>query len=166
VLVGIIDAAPEPAVLLTVRAQGLRRHAGQIAFPGGRMDAGDRDMVDTALREAREETGLAPGTVQVVGFLPEQAIISGYRVTPVVARLESLPPLTPDPVEVAECFLLPWRHVMDDRHHVPAERPASHGTSRPYDILYGERRIWGATARILQSLREQALAPTPRSAGT
>ena len=147
------------AVLLTRRTDALRHHAGQVSFPGGRIDAGDAGPIDAALREAHEEIGLAPARVQLLGYLDPLATVTGYRVLPVVARIPADFVPQPEPSEVAEVFEVPlqWlmapenlariaiefggraRHVLEFRRH----------DSNP------EQRIWGVTASILFNLRER-----------
>jgi 8-oxo-dGTP pyrophosphatase MutT (NUDIX family) len=156
VLIALIDAPEAPGILLTVRAAGLRHHAGQIAFPGGVIEAGDAGPAAAAMREAQEEVGLDPDHVTVLGYLADQAVFTGYRITPVVARIavEFVPRL--DIGEVRQTFVLPWANLLDAR----SERESVHrigGVDVPVtDLHFGEHRIWGATAGILFALRELA----------
>ena len=139
----------EPAVVLTQRTSHLAHHAGQIAFPGGRREGDDDSPERTALREAREEIGLEPGRVQLLGRLPEYRTSTGFAVTPVVGWAE--PPLvyTPDPHEVAEVFEVPLAFLLDTRNH-RYESAFYRGRMRHYWAMpYGERFIWGATAGML-----------------
>jgi len=148
VLLLVVNYA-EPAVVFTQRTAHLADHAGQIAFPGGRCETDDCDPETTALREAREEIGLEPGRVQVLGRLPEYRTSTGYAVTPVVGWAE--PPLafTPDPHEVAEVFEVPLAFLLDTRNH-RYESAFYRGRMRHYWAMpYGERFIWGATAGML-----------------
>jgi len=151
VLVGIVGR-DEPSVILTQRTAHLRDHAGQISFPGGRMEADDPDPAATALREAQEEVGLTAASCRILGELSAYDTITGFRVFPIVAWVE--PPVTfaPDPVEVAEVFEVPLAFVVDRRNH----RRDSHvrgEVERSYWVLpYRNRYIWGATAGMLVNL--------------
>lgn len=149
VLVLIVNHAPGPAVLFTRRTSHLTDHAGQIALPGGRCDEGDCTPENTALREAREEVGLPPERVAILGRLPEYRTSTGFAVTPVVGWAE--PPLEyrPDPHEVAEIFEVPLAFLLDPRNH-RYESAFYKGRLRKYWAMpYGERFIWGATAGML-----------------
>ena len=162
VLVPIVDRA-EPGLLLTVRTADLRTHAGQIAFPGGRLDANE-DAVAAALREAEEEIGLDPATVDVVGALDPYRTITNFIVTPVVAIVPPGLTLTARDGEVAEIFEVPLAFVVD-----PANRVLRHidllGRARAYhEIQWRDRRIWGATAAMIVNLaRRLELAPVESS---
>ncbi len=154
VLVPLVDHPGAPTVVLTVRGQGLRHHAGQVSFPGGSIEAGDLDPAAAALREAREEIGLDPQFVTIIGYLPDHVIISGFRVTPVVARVRPGFSLEMDRREVQAVFEVPLAHVFDVRHHRP-RRHRFRGTDvdmELIDIPYGEHNIWGATAGMLLTL--------------
>lgn len=155
VLVGIADGAEGPRLILTKRASHLRNHPGQIAFPGGRRDPGDPDIVATALREAEEEIGLPPSAVEVMGELPAHETVTGYEVTPILARIHRDFTARPEPGEVAEIFAAPLAHVTDpSRFRV--ERRIWRGTWRNYYIVpWGPYYIWGATARILRGLADR-----------
>jgi 8-oxo-dGTP pyrophosphatase MutT (NUDIX family) len=154
VLLPIILRDPSPTVLFTQRATALKNHAGQISFPGGRLEASDVNPAATALREAREEVGLDPRFVTVIGFLPDHIIGSGFRVTPVVAFVRPGFALLPDSREVQETFEVPLDYLFDPanfkprmRQYVPDLPPVQLN-----DIPYGERNIWGATAGMLINL--------------
>jgi len=146
-------------VLLTERASSMRTHAGQIAFPGGRVEAGDRDVVDAALRETEEEIGLAREHVEVLGFLDDQLVISGYRVTPVVGLVRPGFELRLDPTEVAASFEVPLAYILDPANHRP--RPVVlGGIEMPFkDVTFGDRRIWGMTAGVLFTLAASLTEP-------
>jgi 8-oxo-dGTP pyrophosphatase MutT (NUDIX family) len=151
VLVPII-AHPQPTVLLTLRGRHLKAHAGQVSFPGGRIEADDAHPEAAALREAAEEIGLAPGAARIVGRLGEHITGTGYSVTPVVALLH--PPLTlrPDPAEVDEVFELPLADVLDPATQTFEERVIL-GRARRFWVVRHERHlIWGATAAMLVAL--------------
>lgn len=158
VLVPLLDRPQGATLLLTVRASGLRHHAGQVAFPGGQIEPHDADPAAAALREAHEEIGLAPHLAKVLGYLPEQLILTGFRVTPVVALVQPQAVLRVDPAEVATAFELPLQVLLDGSHHQLGSRVIHGVTVTSRDILYGPHRIWGATAAMLDSLRELALA--------
>jgi len=151
VLVGIIGRA-EPTVILTQRTAHLRDHAGQISFPGGRMEADDPDPAATALREAQEEIGLTAASCRILGELNPYDTITGFRVFPIVAWVEPPVSFAPDPFEVEEVFEVPLAFVVDPANH---RRDSYHkgGVERSYWVVpYGERYIWGATAGMLVNL--------------
>ncbi|NBB96903.1 MAG: NUDIX domain-containing protein [Alphaproteobacteria bacterium] len=152
VLIAVDDAG---GVVLTKRASHLRHHPGQIAFPGGRQDAGDPDLAATALREAREEIGLDRGQVRLLGALPTHETVTGFLVTPYLARIDGAFTPTPEPGEVAEVFRAPLSHVMDPARYV-IERRIWRGTWRHfYAVPWGPYYIWGASARMLRGLAER-----------
>lgn len=154
VLVGVREGV-DPRVVLTVRTAHLASHAGQVAFPGGGSDPGDRDVIATALRESREEIGLDPGHVSPLGFLDMFETISGYCVTPVVARIAEQAMLAPAPDEVAEVFEVPLSFFLEPanlRRYTMEYR----GHRRPMvEFVHGGHRIWGATAAMLLNLLQR-----------
>jgi len=156
VLVAVAGEGHAARILLTKRSSALRHHPGQIAFPGGKQDSGDADLHATALREAHEEIGLAPGAVDILADLPPHETVTGFDVTPVLARVPA--PFVPraEPGEVVEAFAVPLAHVLDrDRFRV--ERRRWKGTWRHYYVVpFGPYYIWGATARILRGLADLA----------
>ena len=154
VLIGLVDRH-EPMVLLTRRTHNLRTHSGQIAFPGGRIDADDRDAVAAALRECEEETGIAPNEVSVMGRLPRYFSGSGYRITPVVARIAPNHVLRPNPDEVDAVFEVPLGFLMRPENHVLASRHWQGKTRYFFEMTYGEHRIWGVTAGIIRMMYER-----------
>ena len=152
VLVPLINRAGGVQVLLTQRTPHLDDHAGQISFPGGRVEAGDASREDTALRETEEEIGLARGLVTVLGRLPDYEIPSGFRITPVVGWIEPPFTLKLDPFEVAEAFEAPLGHFLAAANYQRREF-RFRGRHRHYmAIPFEGRYIWGATAGMLYNL--------------
>ena len=151
VLVPVVDR-PEPSVILTLRPDTLRQHAGQIAFPGGRVDPGDEGPIGAALREAQEEIALPPSAVDVIGLADSYRTITGYEVTPVIGVVQPDLPLTPTPGEVAAIFEAPLDFLLRPEHqHV--RTVLWRGRERSYyEIVWEGRRIWGATAAMIVNL--------------
>ncbi|HEX8216191.1 MAG TPA: CoA pyrophosphatase [Allosphingosinicella sp.] len=158
VLVAVVDR-PRPTVILTLRPETMRKHPGQISFPGGRLDPGDEGPIDAALREAEEEIGLNPGLVEVIGTADRYRTITGFEVTPVIGIVPPDLELTPHPGEVAAVFEAPLDHLFDPAHQV-VRTVEWRGRERSYfEIDYEGRRIWGATAAMIVNLsRRLALA--------
>jgi 8-oxo-dGTP pyrophosphatase MutT (NUDIX family) len=152
VLVGLVDRAGGPALLLTQRTEHLRDHAGQICFPGGRIEAGDESAGAAALREAEEEIGLDPARVGIIGELPPYQTVTGFRIHPVVGWVSPPFELQPDPFEVAEVFEVPLRFVLDPGNHRRQSYRRGPVTRGYYVLPYQGRFIWGATAGILVNL--------------
>ena len=152
VLVPIIAREEGLTVLLTQRAAHLARHASQISFPGGRIEAGDSGPLEAALRETEEEIGLQREYVSVAGYLPPHLVISGYWITPVVGLVRSGFTLKLDPREVEGTFEAPLAHVFNPRNHQTRERTLGEAKMLVHDIPYGPHQIWGATAGILIAL--------------
>lgn len=153
VLVPVLDAPGGPSLLFTVRAANLARHAGQIAFPGGRLEPGERD-VDAALRETREEVGLAVGLDQVVGRLDDVPSPFGLVVTPFVAIVPWPVPLTLDGAEATEAFTVELARL---RRTVPSveRRVTPWGERLLHAYEVDERRIWGLTGNVVKDLLER-----------
>ena len=149
VLVALVDRPDGLTVLLTQRASQLAKHAAQVSFPGGRLEPSDPDVASAALREAQEEIGLDPSQVNVIGYLPDHLVISGFRVTPVLALVTPPISLTPNPAEVAEVFEVPMSHVFDRGNHKARMRRVGDEDMLLYDIPWQGHSIWGATAGML-----------------
>jgi len=157
VLVPLVHGA-EPGVLLTLRAPHLKDHAGQVAFPGGRMEPEDGSAEATALREAHEEIGLPPGQVELAGRLPDYVTGTAYRITPVLGLLPSGLALSPCEDEVAAIFTLPLSTLLDPA--APQRRRAEwRGRQREFWVWpHPEHYVWGATAAILVHLAQRLRA--------
>ena len=154
VLVPLIDRAEGMTVLLTRRTAHLSAHAGQIAFPGGRAETGDRDASATALRETEEEVGLPRDHVTLIGRLDTYVTGTGYEITPVVGLVRVPFPLTIDPLEVAEAFEVPLDFVLDPANHRRTERVFGQRLRVFFVLPFADRQIWGATAGMLVNLAE------------
>ena len=151
VLVAVVDRN-EPTVILTVRTETVRRHPGQIAFPGGRIDPEDDGPVDAALREAEEEIGLSRTVVEVIGIADRYRTITGYEVTPVVGVVPPGLVLTAQPTEVAAIFEAPLHYLLQPEHQL-VRTVQWQGAERSYfEIEWQGRRIWGATAAMIVNL--------------
>jgi len=140
------------SVLLTQRTDHLHDHAGQISFPGGRMDPEDLDPHDTALRESEEEIGLDRKAVEIIGHLPQYLTVSGYSVTPVVGLVKPQAEYVLDAFEVADVFEVPLHFLMNPANHQVRVWESDQGSRRFYSMPYENRFIWGATAGMLRNL--------------
>jgi 8-oxo-dGTP pyrophosphatase MutT (NUDIX family) len=151
VLVAVVDR-PDPTVILTLRPETMRKHPGQVSFPGGRIDPGDDGPIAAALREAEEEIGLPPSAVTVIGVADRYRTVTGFEVTPVLGLVPPGLTLVPHPGEVAAVFEAPLRHIFDPAHqHV--RTALWRGKERTYyEIMWEDRRIWGATAAMIVNL--------------
>jgi len=157
VLVPVIDRS-EPTVLLTLRTAELASHAGQVAFPGGKIDPGDQSPAAAALREAKEETGLAPSLVEPIGYLDLYLTFSGFRILPTVARVMPDFTLVLNPREVTETFEVPLAFLMMPENHQRKTRDWNGIAREYYAIAFENRYIWGITAGILRNLYERVCA--------
>ena len=156
VLVGVVAHPQAPSVLLTRRHDGLRHHAGQVSFPGGRIESFDSTPAAAALREAHEEVGLAPDYVSLAGLSSPYRTGTGFLVTPVVGFIQPGFSLTPNPAEVADIFETPFGFLMDPANHEQHERQGPGGeTRRFYAMTHEDRFIWGATAGMLRALYDR-----------
>lgn len=155
VLIPVVASEPEATVILTERTDHLSAHAGQIAFPGGKIDAGDEGPAAAALREAEEEIGLAPTGVTIIGALVPYLSRTGFRVVPVLARVEPGYELTLNQNEVADVFEVPLPFLMTPANHTRAVRTFGGIERYFYEMPFGERYIWGVTAGIIRGLYEQ-----------
>ncbi|MDK9698392.1 MAG: CoA pyrophosphatase [Siculibacillus sp.] len=156
VLIGLVEVAGETRVILTQRTEHLAAHAGQVAFPGGKIDADDGSAIVTALREAEEEIGLDRANVEPVGCLPPYASGSGYRIVPVIAHVRPGLDYAPNPHEVADVFEVPLSFLMTGSNHRVGSRVWNGRTGYFYEMPYGERYIWGVTAGIIRQIWERA----------
>lgn len=150
VLVPVSIASGSPRLILTKRSSALKHHPGQIAFPGGKVDAGDKDACAAALREAWEEIGLPQDLPEILGCLPEHETVTGFSVTPVVALIREDFAARPEAGEVAEVFSVPLGHVLDTDNYIIESRRWRGARRRYYTVPYGPYYIWGATARMLR----------------
>jgi 8-oxo-dGTP pyrophosphatase MutT (NUDIX family) len=152
VLVPITSHGGTTGIVLTQRSHELPTHAGQISFPGGKIDPSDKDPLDTALRETHEEIGLERSFVEVLGFLDPYETGTGYRILPVIGAVRSGFRLVPEPGEVDEIFDVPFSFLMSPENHKRHTKTFS-GIKRHFHAMpYGERYIWGATAGIIKNL--------------
>lgn len=158
VLVPLVERAAGLTVLLTERAATLKDHAGQISFPGGRIEPDDQDAWHAALREAFEEIGLASTLVEFAGYLPDHYVITGFRVTPVVGFVNPEYSLRVAKAEVHDVFEVPLDFILDATNHKARRRQLGDIEFEVHDIPYGARNIWGATAGMLLSLRRMLKA--------
>lgn len=160
VLIAIRVHDTEPSLILTKRSSALKHHPGQIAFPGGKQDDDDADLTDTALREAWEEIGLPRDAARVLGGLPPHETVTGFRVTPILALIDTDFDLKPETGEVAEVFDVPLTHVLNRENYLVQGRRWRGATRHYYTVPLGPYYIWGATARMLRGWAE-AMAQCP-----
>lgn len=155
VLVPLIERRSGTQVILTKRSSALKHHPGQVAFPGGKQDEGDVDIIAAALREAEEEIALDRSNVEVLGTLPAHETVTGFIVTPVLARVHTHFEPRAEPGEVAEVFEAPLAHVTDPARFIIQSRRWRGQRRHYYTVPYGPYYIWGATARILRALADR-----------
>ncbi|WP_422048440.1 CoA pyrophosphatase [Shimia sp.] len=155
VLVPIEIKSGIPHVILTKRASHLKHHPGQIAFPGGKQDEADADVIAAALREAREEIGLPSENVDVLGTLPTHETVTSFMVTPVLGHVRDAFDVIPEPGEVDEVFSVPLSHVTDPARFSVQYRRWQGKRRHYFTVPFGPYYIWGATARILRGLAER-----------
>ncbi len=160
VLVPVVAREPEVKVLLTVRTSHLNSHGGQIAFPGGKIEDIDATPVETALREAEEEVGIARNLITPLSLLDLHNTGTGFRIIPVLAVVDPACVPRPHPGEVDEIFEVPLSFLMEEQNHIQHIREWKERRVRFYAMEYGQRFIWGATAAILRNLYERLYAPS------
>jgi 8-oxo-dGTP pyrophosphatase MutT (NUDIX family) len=158
VLIPIVLHAEQPSVILTLRSANLRKHTGQIAFPGGVIDEGDASAIHAALRETEEEIGLLRNVPQVIGQLPDYVSGSGFRIKPVVALVPSNHALKINRDEVEEVFEVPLAFLMNPENHIRSSREWQGVERFYYEMPYEKHRIWGVTAGIIRAFYERVFA--------
>lgn len=151
VLAPIIECDGQLDLILTKRSSALKHHPGQIAFPGGKKDEGDADVIATALREAEEEIGLPTTLVDVLGTMPSHETVTGFSVTPVFGLVKGPFEIRPEPGEVEEVFHVPLTHVLDAGNYLIQSRRWRGSRRHYFAVPYGPYYIWGATARMLRA---------------
>lgn len=154
VLVPVVERA-EPMVLLTLRTEELATHAGQVAFPGGKIDAHDISPLAAALRETEEEIGIDRGKIEPIGYLDLYLTFSGFRILPALARVSPDYRLALNPREVTEAFEVPLAFLMDEANHQRLTRDWKGITRQHFAMPFEQRHIWGVTAGILRNLYER-----------
>jgi 8-oxo-dGTP pyrophosphatase MutT (NUDIX family) len=164
VLVPIVAHPEGLTVLFTQRTVHLKAHSGQVSFPGGRAEPGDPTPEFTALRESQEEIGLPPERVEILARLSDYITRTGYQVTPIVGLLTPPLELVPDPREVQEVFEVPLAFLLDPRNHVRQTRELQGRSVGFYEMKFGPRVIWGATAGMLVNLYRQLACDAPPGA--
>ncbi|MGB3723785.1 MAG: CoA pyrophosphatase [Pacificimonas sp.] len=151
VLIPLIAHQANPAMLMTVRNAAMKRHAGQVAFPGGRADPGET-AVETALREAEEEVALRPADVEIIGRIDDYSTGTGYRITPIIGIVPSGLTLVPEEAEVSDIFELPLSRALSAAHHIEDEAEWRGAMRRYYRVDWQPQNVWGATAGIIVNL--------------
>lgn len=158
VMITAVDHHDGATLILTKRADHLRKHAGQIAFPGGSIDPEDASPEAAALREMEEEIGLDPAAVEVLGRLPDYSTGSGFRIAPVLGIVQPGFSLSINPVEVDAVFEVPLAFLMDPANHARNSLIFAERERFFYEMPFGERRIWGVTAGVIRTLYERLYA--------
>jgi 8-oxo-dGTP pyrophosphatase MutT (NUDIX family) len=157
VLMAVVDR-PEPTVILTLRPETMRKHPGQVSFPGGRIDPGDDGPIAAALREAEEEIGLPRAQVEIIGIADRYRTVTGFEVTPVLGIVPPDLDLTPHPGEVAALFEAPFHYILDPAHQ-QVRSALWRGRERTYyAIEWDGRLIWGATAAMIVNLSRRLVS--------
>ncbi len=154
VLIPIVEHAENLSVLLTRRSADLNNHAGQVSFPGGRMESADADITETALRETHEEVGIRPDQVDIAGYLPPMLTVTGYAVTPIVGLVAAGISLTLDRSEVESAFEVPLSFFLDENNQQSSQREVRGVLVPIVEFNYDNQRIWGVTANILIEFRD------------
>lgn len=162
VLIALLRRQSGLSVLYTERSPDLRSHAGQIAFPGGKIDATDRDAAHAALREASEEVALEPARARVMGYLPSYFTGSNYLITPVVALVEPHRPFVPNEAEVKSVFEVPLEWLIDGRNYGIYRIRIGNQVRRSWQIAHGDLVIWGITANLTRQFHDMALSAEAR----
>ena len=157
VLIPIVQPQDQSAgqIIMTVRSDQLKSHAGQVSLPGGTWEPQDADLVATALRESEEEIALSSDAVRILGQLGSLSLPSGFRITPVIGLIESVPELSPCPIEVAEIFTIPLDIALDAGSYRSAQMHFNGKSRKILELVHEEYRIWGATAAILHHLASE-----------
>ncbi len=155
ILVPVLARQTGATVLLTQRTQGLKDHAGQIAFPGGKIEHTDKTPLHAAMREAFEEVGLPRQAIQPLGFMPPYFSVTGFKITPLVALVEPDMPLTINYGEVSEVFEIPLQFLMNPHNHAVENLDINGLKRKSYSITHNEHYIWGVTAAIIRQLYER-----------
>ena len=157
VLIPVLQRPGQLSVLLTQRSAELKHHAGQVSFPGGRMEDADKDVVQAALRETHEEVGIPPDAITVIGYLNPMPTVTGYAVTPVIGVVSGDAPLRLDRTEVEYAFEVPLTFLLDERNQRASEREYQGRTIPSIEFHYESEQIWGATAHMVIELRNLIL---------
>lgn len=155
VLIPVVDRQSGASIVLTKRSSRLQHHPGQVAFPGGKVDANDDDSVAAALREAEEEIGLPRAAVDVLGALPPHETVTGFQVTPVLSLIQPGFVPVPEEGEVAEVFEVPFQHVMNCSNYSIQYRRWLGERRYYFTVPWGPYYVWGATARMLRALADR-----------
>jgi 8-oxo-dGTP pyrophosphatase MutT (NUDIX family) len=158
VLIPVVDHSDTPSVLLTQRAQNMRTHSGQVAFPGGKIDPEDGTAEVAAVRECEEETGIGPDHIEIIGRLPDYMSGMGIRISPILSVVSPGFRLQPNPHEVDAVFDVPLAFLMDQANHRRGSKVFQGKERHFYEMPYGDRYIWGVTAGIIRMMYERLYA--------